>query len=509
MAVLRTVASPPAARPGWRRALDTTGLRWQARLEGHGVDRSGPWLAAVTLGAVLGLLSLARSRQLSLDRDFAEPMQSLWLIGEGFRPTTSLSGYNVLSEQLSVVLYPLAAITKVLPPAPTLLVVQAAALALGVVPLWRLARRVARLRIGATVAVTLAYGLSSSVHALALAGFHPEVVAVPALLWAVLKGYQGHLVRYWLAVAVVLAVRADLGFAIAGLGALWLLEGRRRLGVRTLLASLAYAIVALFVVSPTIADGSPHVAAFSQFGDETLLDVLWGIITHPGRLLETLFSEANFRAAVALLAPVMFLPLVAPRYLMPAVPLFALYLLADVAPGQLVEAQQTVPVVAFVFVATIFALARIGRVVVERVNVDRRVVIALVLTAAVFYVRDSPASLYESPWSWGRRGVDDMARLAAADLVPDDGVVRASPTLLPLLAERTGLFELDTVGSYRQEQADRAGEQVNWIILDRTAAPEWADLDVAQFTNRLVITYQFEEVLSRDGITVLRLPAPP
>lgn len=460
------------------------------------------------LAGVLALLSLARSRELSLDEHMAEPMQALWLIGKGFRPSGSLVGYNLLADQLSIVLYPLAWLTTFLPTATTLLVIQASALAVGVVPLWRLAREVAQLRIGATMAVVLAYGFSSSVHAVALAGFHPEVIALPALLWAVLYGYLGHPVRYWMAVLVVVAVRADLGFVIAGLGALWWLEGKRTRGIRTLLVGLTYAIVALFVVSPMITDGSPHVAAFAQFGDGTLLDVIWGMLTHPGRLVETMFSESNFRACVALLAPVMFLPLVAPRYLAPAVPLFLLYLLADVPAGQLVEAQQTIPVVAFVFVATIFALARIGRVLVERVNVDRRVVIALVLTAAVFFVRDSPASLYSSPWGWGRRMADDGARLAAAELVPDDAVVRASPTLLPLLTERTGLFELDTSGGYRQERADVAGERVNWIILDRSAASEWADLDVAQFTNRLVITYQFEEVFNRDGITVLRLPSP-
>jgi uncharacterized membrane protein len=507
MQALRSATQPAAPRPSWRRSLDTIGLRWQARLEGHGVDRAGPWIAVLVLGSILALLSLARSRELSLDEDMAEPMQALWLISEGYRPSGSLVGYNLLAEQLSVVLYPLGWLTSVLPTATTLLIVQAGALAVGIVPLWRLAREVAQLRIGATIAVTLAYGFSSSLHAIALSGFHAEVLALPALLWAVLHGYRNNAWRYWLVIAFVLAVRADLGFAVAGLGALWWLEGRRSLGVRSLLVGLTYAIVALFVISPMIADGSPHVAAFARFGDETLLDVIWGMITHPGRLIETLFSESNFRACVALLAPVMFLPLVAPRYLMPAVPLFLLYLVADVPAGQLVEAQQTIPVVAFLFVATIFALARIGRVLVERVNVDRRVVIALLLTAAVFFVRDSPVSPYASPWSWGRYAPDDLARQRAAELVPADGVVRASPTLLPLLTERTGLFELDTTGTYRQEQADAAREQVNWVILDRSAAGEWADLDVAQFTNRLIITYQFEEVFNRDGITVLRLPS--
>ena len=56
----------------------------------------------------------------------------------------------------------------------------------------------------------------------------------------------------------------------------------------------------------------------------------------------------------------MLLPLVAPRYVLPVLPLFAVYLVADVPSGQLAEAPQTVPMIPFVFAATVFALARIG-----------------------------------------------------------------------------------------------------------------------------------------------------
>ena len=63
------------------------------------------------------------------------------------------------------------------------------------------------------------------------------------------------------------------------------------------------------------------------------------------------------------------------------------------------------------FVATVFALQRTGRVLVERYRVDRRVVLSLVLTASVFFVVDSASSLYEKPWGWGRQDVVDGVRL--------------------------------------------------------------------------------------------------
>ncbi|GIS34315.1 MAG: hypothetical protein Ct9H90mP5_07640 [Acidimicrobiaceae bacterium] len=58
--------------------------------------------------------------------------------------------------------------------------------------------------------------------------------------------------------------------------------------------------------------------------------VLWGIVINPLTFINELFSEANFQVVVAILAPLLFLPMVAPRYVLPALPLFALYLTADV-----------------------------------------------------------------------------------------------------------------------------------------------------------------------------------
>ena len=80
------------------------------------------------------------------------------------------------------------------------------------------------------------------------------------------------------------------------------------------------------------------------------------MITHPFQVLGDLFVEENFNLLVFLFAPVLFLPLLAPRYLLPVVPLEILYLVADV-PEQDVFGSQTVAITAFIFVATTLALA--------------------------------------------------------------------------------------------------------------------------------------------------------
>ena len=297
--------------------------------------------------------------------------------------------------------------------------VQSGLLALGVVPLWRIARRVADLRVGASLVLLSAYALYPAIHDLNTAGFHPAVLALPALLGMALFGLTG---RWWLfgACAVVAVLtRADLALVTAAFGGLLVLEGRRRAGLITMGVSVAYVVVALLVIQPYYNDGAfVHAIAFEHYGSSPL-GALGGLLAHPFRALGDLIDQQNFEILVMLFAPVFFLPFVAPRYLLPVVPLECLYLIANVSEERVARPEHAVAITAFIFVATAIGLSKIGRRSVERVNVDRRVLIALVFASAVFFVQDSPASPYEEPWAWGVRDVADQARLDAADLVPD------------------------------------------------------------------------------------------
>ncbi|WP_420637907.1 DUF2079 domain-containing protein [Candidatus Poriferisocius sp.] len=464
-----------------QRRLEIFSLRWQARLDTAQVDRAVPWVIALFLGGALSGLSLARARQLDAGADLSSYLQGVWLIGEGYEPLSSVAGHNLLWEQAAYILYPVAGLTALFPAQPTLLALQAAALALAVVPLWRIARDIGRLKSGTAAAVIFAYSAYPAVHAVNLADFHPEALAVPALFAAVLTSLRGQ--WNWFGVFALLSVtcRSDLAFALAGLGLMVMVEGRRRPGAAIFWGGLAYGLVSLTAVQPRFNGGRfPHIEAFSDFGGGHPGSVLWGFISAPHQVVADAMSQANFQVIVLLLAPVMLLPLVAPRYVLPALPLFAVYLVADVPPGQLLEASQTVPMIPFVFTATVLALARSGRVLVERVNVDRRYLTALVLAASLFFMWDAPSSLYQEPWDWGRRDTMDVARREAADAIPEDASVRASDQVLPLLSDRTRLYVLNTTDD-PDSAALAATPRVEWIVFDTAAAPEWSPLDIESF----------------------------
>lgn len=499
----------------FRRRLDNLALRWQARLDSEWSDRVLPWLLFVALFVFFVALSLARARSLDGGVDLGTYTQGAWLVNETGDPIVTVKdGTHLLSQQAAFLFYPIAWITRWAPIIPTLLVVQSLALALGVVPLWRIGRRLTNLRVGAVAALVWAYAFYPAIHNLNLDDFHPEALAVPALLAAALYGLSGRWWFYVPACAVAVLARADLALAIAGLGLLLVLEGKRRPGMASIVLGVGYTILAVVVIQPGYGpDSYAHIDSFAAYGD-TPLGVVGGMLTSPLAVLEDLTVEENFAVIVFLLAPVFFLPVLAPRYLLPVLPLEFLYLIADVD-EQAAFGQQTVAITAFVFLATAFALAKIGRQGVERVIVDRRVLGALVLVSTVFFIRDAASSPYREPWSWGGRDQTDQARLDAIDLVQDDQTVRASPLLVPLLAERPQLYVLDTTDRPHVRRAievpadqrdDPAGrELVDVVILDDSAAPTWTDDERRVFREGLGRA-GYERIFAESGIEVYVLP---
>jgi uncharacterized membrane protein len=220
-------------------------------------------------------------------------------------------------------------------------------------------------------------------------------------------------------------------------------------------------------------------------------------VSHPFQVLGDLFVEENFTLLVFLFAPVLFLPLLAPRYLLPIVPLEVLYLVADV-PEEEVFGSQTIVITAFVFVATAMALARTGTMGVEKVRVDRRVLGALILASTVFFVADADSSPYREPWRWGGRNLVDQARLDAADLIDPEAPVRATPEMIPLLAEREEVYVLDTD---QRPHVRRAIDRVDYVVLDTSAVPGWTEDERRLFREGLG-RQGYVRIFNREGVEV-------
>ncbi|MEJ7583963.1 MAG: DUF2079 domain-containing protein [Acidimicrobiales bacterium] len=460
---------------GLRRRLDNLALRVQARLDASWADRGLPWLVAAALFITLLASSLAITYQLDGGPGLGVWTQAAWHVRNGDAPFSSLAGIDPVLRQWSFVAYPVLALTRWLAAPELLAVVQALALAAAVIPLWRIARDVLSLRVGTTAALVLAYASSPAVHAANLSLFHPEVVAVPALAGAVLCSRRELWVRYWLCIGLVLVCRADLGVTVAALGVVGALTGQRRVGMTTAALGAGWTAVAILVLRPVVpSEPLSSAAAFAAEGTAPLGEIR-ALFVDPTVALGDLIGQPSLLILTAVLAPLLFLPFVAPRSLMLAVPplLFGIAgneavqrVRDDPRPAGLLNTSNVVLASAPLVIAAAVALAQMGRRSITRVNVDHRLVGVLVVAASVLFVQNAPSSPYQKPWEWGGRDEVDDARLDAVDAVDSSVPVTVSPQFGPLVAERATVREL-AVGP--PDRPSRWSPATDMVLLDTNA----------------------------------------
>lgn len=426
----------------YQRRFERSVVRFQARLEGGPGDRWVPSLVAIALTVWLARLGLSRLAGFQTAQDLAGYSQAMWLITELTEPRASLFGTDVhlLELRWSFVMYPLSIFGIFAPPPKVLIVSEAIALGLAVFPLWRLARQVAKLRVGAATALVVAYALHPATQRLAFDDFHPVVLAVPAIIGLAYFGKTKRWVWYWACVVFVLACRADLGLAVALWGFVLLGDGERRAGLYTLGIGSIWSLALLLVAQPLFGQAG---GTSTGYNGQSLGDVVLAALRNPIDSLQNIVAQQNLALIVALLAPVIFLPLLSLRYLFPAMPLGALYLLTGTAEDT-AFAQQSAMLLAFVMIAATFALNRLGTMGVDRVFLDVRLLTTLTAASILLFVSTAPTSPYENPWNWGELDQTDMAVEQAVARLEDDLPVRASPSALAALSQRPWVYPLAT-----------------------------------------------------------------
>lgn len=506
------------SRPGLRRRIDRWLLRLQGRLDSDSADRVLPWVYAFVLFLTFALLQGARIRSLDGGSGLAPWTQAAWRRAHG-GAGTPMTGADPAQATWSFVSEGLLQISRVVPIDTVLVLAQAAALGLAVVPLWRLARREAHLRVGASTVVVVAFALAPTLHRAGLGTFHPELLAVPALIAAYDRFLRDQWFRFALLVAFAVLCRADLGLTVAALGVLLVVQRRRRQGIATIVFGLSWTILAYLATDPMMPEEALTPAGEFVARSRLPLAVVPDLLRHPWDSLVDLVAEPSVLFIVVVLAPLLFLPLMAPRKLVLAVPSLLLAMLADqivqrVAGEGVLDlspaAAHIGPAMAFVFIALVFALERIGEPSVTRVNVDHRVLMALLAGVFLLFLTESPSSPYQHPWEWGGRDAVDGARLDAADVAGDDQRVAASPQVSALVAERPFVVEVPPhPRSLDAARIERIAIRVDLVILDTTVEMDADGLEVWTVLERERVIaafgdYGFVLVSDAEDVLVLR-----
>ena len=479
-----------AARPATRAAAVL-----RAAVRGPVVHWPVTLLTLVAFGAYL-TLSLARwHRWENPSWDNAIFEQAVAGYARLGAPVVPIKGpdFNQLGDHFSPLLVVLAPFYRAFPSPVTLLVAQCVLVAVSVVPITLVARRLLGAWPGLAVgfAYAFAWGIQSAVDV----QFHEYSLAVPILAF----GMAAFLTERWRASAVwvvlLLGVKEDLGLTVAAFGVVLWLRGQRRLGTIVAAVGAAGFVLVLTVIVPFF---NPHgrydywgklsedgAAASSGSTVSGLLDTAAGLLT-PAVKIETLVMLAVITALVALRSP---LALV-------AVPTLVWRFAGSTEFYWGTTWHYSVILMPILFAAAIDGILQLRRSRSELLRTYARLAPAAMAVVAAVLVTQFPLRDLWSPATYER-----SERVAAAERA-----VAAVPAGSSVASDRGLIVQLAT---------DR---EVYWISTDPTVRPDYvvidqlswggnAPLDVEQYAERAFPGTTYTVVADEDGYVVVERTA--
>src|SRR5450755_2712645 len=235
-------------------------------------------------------------------------------VHNGFGPN-----FSVLGDHFSPILAALAPLYWIHDSPVTLLVAQAALLALP--SLWIFTRRAFGGGAKATIAaylVAIAYGLSWPLAAAAAFDFH-EAAFAPVLTAIALERFQaGRLRSALIALALLLLVKEDMGLLVAGIGVSLAVSRpgivRRKwlVAIGLVVVGVVYTAFATYVLIPAFGGRADYYWAYSSLGNN-VPQVIGHMIAHPRSSLQVLFTpRVKLDTMLWLVGAFGFLPLLSP-----------------------------------------------------------------------------------------------------------------------------------------------------------------------------------------------------
>jgi len=293
--------------------------------------------------------------------------QVVYLISQGESPISSFLGYHHLGNHAAWAVYPLGLFYMIYPDVHWLFLLQAICLALGSWPTWCLAR-LAGLNQGQAVAIAISYLLYPVIFNLNLFDFHPEVMALPAILGAILAARLKRIFWFCIAIIWVLGCKGVLSLTVAFIG-LWLLafENRKFCGLIALFLGIFWFIGVTQEIIPFFSgEEAAGVWRYSYLGD-SVAGIIINILLQPGVVLDKILSFETIKYIFLLFLPVIWaifsllqinkgvLPYLAP--LIPTMPTIILNVLSEVSFQRSLNYQYSLPAISFLLLTIIGCLA--------------------------------------------------------------------------------------------------------------------------------------------------------
>jgi uncharacterized membrane protein len=359
--------------------------------------------------------------------------------------------HSYLADHFSPVYLLLMPAYALIPRPETLLVVQTLFLALGVWPLYLLAR--SKLEPGFHRLVwVLVYFLFLPVAFINLFDFHELALAVLPLGFAIYFLENGRPGWFLLSLVSTFLIKEELPLVGFGFGAYILLAKRDwKLGLGVLAGSLAAFLAVVRVIIPAFGGGSYEYFArrlnyrYAELGT-TPQEIIATAFSHPGRIVHLLFQAQKLKFLVGIFGPVLGLTAISGFAAILVLPTLGILLLSNYAPQYAFTSHYSAPLIALVIGTSILGFARL------RASFRRPVAAGVLASSLVFsfLFGDLPFSRH-----FDARMFEPEPRYAAfvgnLDRIPPDASVAAENNLTPHLSHRRFIYNLEFEGPYNAE----------------------------------------------------------
>lgn len=285
--------------------------------------------------------------------------QVTYLISQGSPPISSFLEVHHLGNHAAWAIYPVALFYKIYPSVYWLLLIQAICLAIGTLPTWSLARY-SGLNKQQAFAIVMVYLLYPVVFNLNLFDFHPEVMALPAILGAILAAKLDKTLWFCVAIIWILGCKDALSLSVAAMGFwLYFYEKKRVCGAIALFAGVSWFIIATQILIPYFKDGLPPggVGRYRYLGD-SIPEILLNLFLRPELVFGRLISLKTLEYLLLLNLPIIWW--LAPKYLTPLIaasPVLVLNILSDIDAQRDLIHQYSLPIFPFLLMVVIYTIA--------------------------------------------------------------------------------------------------------------------------------------------------------
>ncbi|MDQ1553255.1 MAG: hypothetical protein QOK46_333 [Microbacteriaceae bacterium] len=394
------------------------------------------------------------------------------------------AGFNLLGDHFHPLLVVLAPFYAVFPSGFTLLVLQAALVAVSVFVVTRLAQE--KLGLVSGLLVGLAYAASWGIQNAVAAQFHEIALAMPLLAFSLAA-----LVRQkWLASALWAAplvfVKEDLGLTVLLIGVVLLIRGAGRIGVALSAWGVGWFAITTLVILPAL---SP--SGVWQYGGSSNIG---GSVLHLGDTLLSLVTTQKFETIVLLVLVTGALAFRSPISLV-LLPTLAWRFLSDNEAYWGPTWHYSAVLMPIAFVALIDAIVLVRRSPHPWLRRYGRVVVPITVAFAIVMIPQQPLGELGQPSTYTLPSRYSQAETAMA-MVPDGATVSSDLTFMAYLASRTTVYWIGNPGN----------PPTDYVLLDQFSGA-WGSnppSDVASYAEQTVRNTTYQTIFSSGGIQLAK-----